>query len=139
MDLKVWAPFADLEKEWRFDFPRLLRETSAFRPSMDVVKTDGQMILTAELAGIDPKDVEVSLDGDLLTIKGEKSDEREVSEADRYVHERTFGSYLRRIVVPEGVTTDDIAANFDNGLLTIQVTIPEERTVEPRRIPVGTK
>jgi HSP20 family protein len=139
MDLKVWAPFADLDKEWRFDFPRLVRETGEFRPSLDVVKTDSQMILTAELAGIDPKDVEVSLDGDILTIKGEKSDEREASEADRYIHERTFGSYQRRIIVPEGVTTDDIAADFDNGILTVRVSIPEEKAVEPRRIPVGTK
>lgn len=139
MDLKVWAPFADLDKEWHFDFPRIIRETSGFRPSIDVVNTDGQLVLTAELPGIAPDEVEVTLDGDILTIMGEKSEEREVSEDDRYVHERTFGSFQRRIAVPEGVTADDIAANFDNGVLTVRVTIPQEQAIEPQRIPVGTR
>ncbi len=139
MDLKVWTPFTDLDKEWRLDFPRLIRETAEFRPSMDVVRTDGQLIMTAELAGIAPEDVDVSLDGDILTIKGEKSDEREVSEADRYLHERSFGSFQRQIAVPEGVSADDISADFDNGILTVIVKIPVEKAVEARRIPVGTK
>lgn len=139
MDLKVWAPFVDLDKEWRLDFPRLMRETEAFRPSMDVAKTDTEIVVTAELPGIDPESVEVSLDGDILTIAGEKSEEREESEADRYVHERVFGSFQRRIAVPDGVMADDIAANFDNGVLTVRVGIPAEKAVEPRRIPVGTK
>ena len=99
MDIKVWAPFMDLDKEWRFDFPRFIRETSGYSPSMDVTRTDGHLVLTAELPGIAPDDVDVSLDGDILTIKGEKSEEREVEEADRYLHERSFGSFQRRIVV----------------------------------------
>lgn len=139
MELKVWSPFADLDKEWRFDFPRLFHETVEFRPSIDVVKEDGQLILTAELPGMTPDDVDVSLDGDLLTIKGEKSDEREVSEDDRYVCERTFGSFTRRITVPDGVTPDSIDATFDNGVLTVHVKLPEEKTTEPRRIPIGAK
>lgn len=137
MDLKIWAPFADLDKEWRLDFPRFVREATEFRPSMDVVRTDGQLVLTAELPGMTPDDVDVSLEGDILTIKGEKSDEREVTEADRYLHERTFGSFQRRIAVPDGVSADDVAADFDNGILTVRVTIPEEKTTEAKRIPVG--
>ena len=139
MDLKVWAPFMDLDKEWHFDFPRFIRETSGYSPSMDVTRTDGHLVLTAELPGITPDDVDVSLDGDILTIKGEKSEEREVEEADRYLRERSFGSFQRRIVVPNGVTADDIAADFENGILTVKVTVPEDKAIEPRRIPVGTK
>lgn len=139
VDLKVWTPFMDLDKEWWFDFPRFVRETSGFRPSMDVVRTDDQLVLTAELPGIVPEDVDVALDGDILTIKGEKSDEREVSDEDRYLHERTFGSFERRIVVPDGVTADDIAADVENGVLTVRVTVPEDKVLEPRHIPVGTK
>ena len=137
MELKVWSPFADLEKEWRFDFPRLL--TSEFRPAIDVVKTEDRIVLTAELPGMTPDDVDVSLDGDMLTIKGEKSDEREVSEDDRYVRERTFGSFTRRITVPEGVTAESIEANFDKGVLTVEVRLPEEKVMEPRHIPVEAK
>lgn len=139
MELKTWMPFPYLDKEWGFEFPRLVRESVEFRPSMDVVKTDGKLVLTAELPGIAADDVDVSLDGDILTIKGEKTDERDISESDRFVHERTFGSFLRRMTMPDGVTPDDIEAGFENGVLTITVTIPEQKEAEPRRIPVGTK
>ncbi len=139
MDLKTWSPIPYLDKEWRIEFPRFVREAGEFRPSMDIVRTNGQLVLTAELPGMSSDNVEVSLDGDILTIKGEKDDEREVSEADRYVHERTFGSFQRRITVPDGVTADSIDADFENGVLTVQVTLPEDKEVEPKRIPVGAK
>jgi len=139
MDLKTWTPFPYLEKEWRIDFPRLVRETGEFRPSIDVVRTNRELVLTAELPGMSSDDVEVSLDGDTLTIKGEKTDERESSEADRHLHERTFGSFKRRMTMPDGVSEDAIDANVENGVLTVQVTLPEEKGVEPKRIPVGAK
>jgi HSP20 family protein len=138
MDLKIWAPFVDVDKDWRFEIPRLLREASGFRPSMDVVKTDGHMVVTAELPGISSDDVEVSLDGDILTIKGEKHEEKEVSEDDRYVHERSYGSFQRRITVPDGISADAIEASFDNGVLTVEVALPEEKPAESKRIPVST-
>lgn len=138
MDLKIWAPFVDVDKEWRFEIPRLLREASGFRPSMDVVKTDGQMVVTAELPGISSDDVEVSLDGDILTIKGEKHEEKEVSEDDRYIHERSYGFFQRRITVPDGISADAIEASFDNGVLTVEVALPEEKPAESKRIPVST-
>jgi HSP20 family protein len=138
MDLKIWAPFVDVDKEWRFEIPRLLREASGFRPSMDVVKTDGHMVVTAELPGISSDDVEVSLDGDILTIKGEKHEEKEVSEDDRYVHERSYGSFQRRITVPDGISADAIEASFDKGVLTVEVALPEEKPAESKRIPVST-
>ena len=139
MELKLWSPFVDLDKEWHFDFPRFVRETTVFRPSMDVTRTDGELVLTAELPGISADEVDVSLDGDILTIKGEKSEEREVSEEDRYIRERTFGSFSRRIVVPDGVSADGIDASFDNGVLTVRVALPDEKAIEPRRIPVEAK
>ena len=138
MDLKTWAPFDYLDKEWRFDFPRFIRETGEFRPSIDVVRTNGTLVLTAELPGMTADDVDVSLDGDILTVKGEKTDEREVSEADRYVHERTFGSFQRRMTLPDGVSATGIYANFENGILTVEVTLPEAKEIEPKKIPVKT-
>ena len=138
MELKIWAPFDDVGKEWRFEIPRLLREASGFRPSMDVVKTDGHLVVTAELPGISSDDVEVSLDGDILTIKGEKREEKEVSEDDRYIHERSYGSFQRRITVPDGISADAIEASFDNGVLTVEVAVPEEKPTESKRIPVST-
>lgn len=137
MELKMWTPFADLDKEWRFDFPGLL--TTEFRPAIDIVKSEHKIVLTAELPGMTPDDVDVSLDGDILTISGEKADEREVAEDDRYVHERAFGSFARRVTVPEGVTADSVGASFENGVLTVTVALPEQKTIEPRRIPVDVK
>lgn len=137
MDLKIWNPFLDLEREWRLDSPRFFGEGLAgFRPTLDVVRGDGELTITAELPGMDPDDVEVTLDDTSLTISGEKSDEREVSDDDRYVCERTFGRFQRRIAMPEGVSADKIAANYDKGVLTVKVTLPEERAIEPRTIPV---
>ena len=139
MDLKTWTPFPYLDREWRLDFPRFMRETNEFRPSIDVVRTNGTLVLTAELPGITADNVDVSLDGDILIIKGEKTEEREVSEADRYVHERTFGSFQRRMTVPDGVSAEGIDANFENGILTVQVVLPEDKEIEPKKIPVLAK
>lgn len=143
MEIKTWAPFfPDIDKEWRlFDFPRLAREMSGFefRPSVDVVKEDDSLRVVAELPGLDSDDVEVSLDGDVLTIKGEKTEEKEISEDDRYLHERTFGKFQRHIQLPSGIDADDVSADFDKGVLTVRVALPKEATAEPRRIPVAAK
>jgi len=139
MELKVWSPFLDLDKEFRFDFPRILREAGGFRPSIDLVKAEGQLTLTVELPGMKAEAVDVSLEGGILTIKGEKNEEKELSDDDRYMHERSYGSFQRRIAMPDGVTEDSIAADFENGVLTVRVALPEERAQEPRRIPVGAK
>lgn len=139
MDLKAWTPFPYLDADWHIDFPRIVREPYPFRPSIDVVKTDGQLVMTAELPGMTVDEVDVSLDGEILTVKGEKSDETKTEEANRYIHERIFGSFQRKITVPTGVTPEDIEAVFENGVLTVQVELPDEETLEPQHIPVTAK
>jgi HSP20 family protein len=139
VELKLWSSFLDLDKEWElFRFPRFLSEMHEFRPSVDVDRHNGDLIVSVELPGIDPaKDVEITVDGDVLVVKGEKSEEREVSEDDRYVHERRYGKFIRRIPLPEGVSADKVMASYDSGVLTVRVTLPEEKAVlEPRTIPV---
>lgn len=140
MELKLWSPFLDLDRGWRFDFPRfgLGREIAefGFRPSIDLVKEDGELAVTAELPGMDPKDIEVTIEGDVLTIRGEKSEEREISEDDRYVHERSFGKFLRRIPLPDGTSPNKMSATYDKGVLTVQVTLPTEAKPQARQIPV---
>jgi HSP20 family protein len=142
MELKLWSPFFDLDKDWHlFDFPRVAREITGFaiRPSVDLIKKDRELIVTVELPGIDPENVEVSLEDDILIIRGEKTDEREISEDDRYMHERTFGTFQRRIPLPDGVSADEVKADYDKGVLTVSVALPEETTPEPRHIPVEVK
>lgn len=139
MKLELWRPFLDLEKEL-IRFPRFVTEgfDFPFHPSMDVARTNGELVVTAELPGIDPdKDVEITVDDDYLIIKGEKSEEKEVSEEDRYMHERKYGKFVRRVPVPAGVSADKIAAKYTKGILTVTVTLPEEaRPVEPEKIQV---
>lgn len=141
MKLELWRPFFELDRDWdpMFRFPRLFegREFD-FRPSIDATRTDGELIIKAELPGIDPaQDMEITVDEDFLMIKGEKSAEKEVKDEDRYVHERRYGKFVRRIPVPEGVSADKVAASYKDGVLTVKILLPEEKAkFEPRKIPV---
>lgn len=118
--------------------PRFFSEAGyRFRPSLDVVRTNGELVITAELPGIDAKNVEVALDGGVLTIAGEKTEDKEVAEEDRYIHERSYGKFQRRIPMPDGVSADKMEADFDAGVLTVHITLPEEKAMEPQKIPIA--
>lgn len=141
MRLEQWKPLIDIERDWELHLPRFWGEKDdfAFRPFMDVVRGEGELVVSAELPGIDAdKDIEITLHDDYLTIKGEKSEDKEVTEDDRYIRERRFGSFVRTIPLPEGVSADKIAAEYTDGVLTVKVALPEEsEPLEPRKIPVG--
>ena len=142
MKLDLWSPFFDFEEDFRPSvLRRFFRDIPAFgfRPSIDLVRKDGELVMTAELPGIDLEDIDVSIDDGMLTVKGEKAEEKETSEDNRYVHERSYGKFVRRVPLPEGVSADKVTADYDKGVLTIKVTLPEEITPEPRRIPVEVK
>lgn len=145
MRLELWRPLVDTEADMDslFRLPGFLRERGdfSFRPSMDIDRENGELVVSAELPGIDPeKDIEITLDEDYLTIKGEKSEEKEISEDDRYMQERRYGKFVRRVPVPVGVTVDDILADYAKGILTVTVTLPKEtKPAEPQKIPVASK
>ncbi len=119
MELKVWSPLLDLDREWRFDLPRLAlsRELFGFdfRPSIDMVEEDGELVVTTELPGMDPAAIDVSVEGDILTVRGEKTAETKVSEEDRYLHERSYGTFQRRIALPAGTSPDKMECNLRQG------------------------
>ncbi len=104
--------------------PLLKRELSwAAAPAVDIVESDKGYEVTAELPGMDEKNIEVKVtNGDLL-IKGEKEEEKEEKKKDYYLQERHFGSFERRFRLPEGVDADKIEASFKKGVLT--VTLPK--------------
>jgi HSP20 family protein len=97
-------------------------------PAVDVVEKDKAYEITAELPGIDEKNVDINVANGMLTIRGEKSEEKEDKRKDYYVSERRFGSFERAFALPEGVDVDKIDASFKKGVLTI--TLPKLREAQ---------
>ncbi len=107
-------------------------------PTIDATETDQEVVITAELPGLDEKDFEVTLAGDLLTIKGEKKSAREESVAGTYFTERRFGSFSRSLRLPFEVKDEKIDATYQKGVLTIRVPRPAEAPSAVKRIEVKT-
>ena len=108
-----------------FDMDPFRRAKAAFsgRPAVDVTETEKGYKVVAELPGMDEKNIEVKIASGMLTIKGEKQDEKEEKKKDYYMQERSYGSFQRSFQVPEGVDTDKIEASFKKGILS--VTLPK--------------
>jgi HSP20 family protein len=105
-------------------------------PAVDIDETDKEMVVTAELPGVSDKDVEVSLAGDILTIKGEKKAEHEEKNGDATYMERRFGSFSRSLRLPFEVKDEKVDAKFKDGVLTIRLPKPAELQRSVRRIEV---
>ena len=104
-------------------------------PAVDMTEKDKEFEITAELPGLDEKDVEVKLSNGNLTIKGEKKEEKEEREKDYYLSERRYGSFVRSLPVPDGVMADKVEASFAKGVLTIRLPKTPEAQKE-KTIPV---
>ncbi|RZN25378.1 Hsp20/alpha crystallin family protein [Bradyrhizobium sp. Leo121] len=94
---------------------------------MDVSETDKAIEITAELPGLEQKDVELNLTDNLLTIRGEKKNEREEKSKDYHLVERSFGSFARSVELPPGVKAEDISAEISKGVLKVTVRKPEPK------------
>ena len=105
-------------------------------PRSDVIETDDAVEVTVELPGMEQKDVEVSLAGDTLTVKGEKKIEHKDEKRGYYVSERSYGSVYRTIPLPAGVDTDKADATFKNGVLTVRIPQTPEAKAKAKRIDV---
>lgn len=95
-------------------------------PSMDVAETESDIIVKAEVPGLDKDDISLSLQGDILTIRGEKKDERKEEKGSYRLLERRYGSFQRTVTLPTGVDPEKIEAKFRNGVLTIKMSKTEE-------------
>ncbi len=141
---EIWQPFQNLRQEvdrlfedfghgfWRLPTRRSLFEAepfwrrsvlSASAPAVDVAEKETSYEITAELPGMDEKNIELTVADDMLTIKGEKREEKEEKKKDYYISERRFGSFERSFRLPEGVEPEKIEAAFKKGVLT--VTLPK--------------
>lgn len=134
-----WNTFRDLERE----VDRLLQGvTLAFPgvrlgqpyPAMNLYERDNEFLLTAELPGVRSEDLELTVAGGILTIKGSRNDSPEIPEERFRRSERFRGSWQRTIPVPDRVKTEELTAEFHNGIL--QIHLPKSEEVLPRQIPV---
>jgi HSP20 family protein len=109
----------------------------SFNPRVNVAENEKEIQVTAELPGIDSKDVDVSLARDVLTIRGEKREEKKDEKENYYRMERSYGSFSRSIPLPSGlVNADQIDANFKNGVLTVTLPKRKEAQATTKRIAV---
>ena len=140
--LAPWTGFTTLQKEidrlferfWepRWDeFPALAGE---WTPSLDLSETKDALVVKAEIPGIDPKEIEVSLQDQVLTIKGEKRQEKEEKDEHYFRMERSYGGFVRSIRLPVPVDGSKVSATFKNGLLTVK--LPKTPAARGTTIPV---
>ena len=106
-------------------------------PRINVAETDDEIRLTAELPGVTEKDVQVTLDGDLLVIAGEKKQEKEEEHGNLRIVERSFGRFRRALRLPFVPEPDHVQAQFKDGVLTVEVPKEAEQRKRTRQIPVS--
>jgi HSP20 family protein len=135
-------PFRDitsLRDEMNRLFTRTLGEGSsagsAWTPAVDIFDAADAIVLKAELPGLSPDDIDIEVDDNVLTLKGERRFEEKVEEGRYYRVERAYGSFQRSVTLPQGVKADEITATFDSGVLTVRV--PKAAEVKPRKIAVA--
>ncbi len=109
---------------------------SAWTPAVDIFDTDQAIVLRAELPGLAPEDIDIEIDDNVLSLKGERRFQEEVEEGRYYRLERAYGHFQRNVTLPQGVKAEEISASFDNGVLSVRV--PKAEEIRPRKIAVET-
>jgi HSP20 family protein len=150
-ELTTWKPFRELAPFK--DFERMRREmdrlwdsffdgglrgrterVAEWLPSLDVSETKNELVVKAEVPGMDPKDIDISLSDGMLTIKGEKKQEKEEKEADYHLVERSYGSFTRSVQLPKEVQSEKINASYKNGIL--KITLPKSEEAKKKEIKI---
>jgi len=112
-------------------------DPSQFLPPMDMRETEDKVIIEAELPGLEPKDVDIHIEGRTLILSGERRQEKEEKKGSWHRVERSQGSFRRELELPHGADPEKVEAAFRNGILTVEVAKKEE--ARPRTIPVKCK
>lgn len=145
MELTKWDPFREMED--LFDhYSRNLRHPHRSRhhmmapgdwvPRVDICETDAAFVIQLEVPGLEKKDIKVSVDGGILTVQGERRQEKKEKEEDTKYHriERFYGSFTRSFALPDNVDETKIDAVFKDGVLNLQV--PKTETAKPKTIDI---
>jgi HSP20 family protein len=120
----------DMEPFWRRDFGFNVT------PAIDIAENDKAFEFTAELPGLEAGNIDIQLADGMLTIKGEKQEEKEEKTKDRYVAERRYGSFRRSLQVPGSIDADKVEANYKSGVLTVTLPKSPEAQKNHKTIPV---
>jgi HSP20 family protein len=148
MAIVRWKPFRDLLATER-EFDRIFREafsplfsereaelsTRAWAPAVDIFETENNIVLKAELPGVEPKDVEVRVEDNTLYLKGERKFEKETKEENYHRIERSYGSFARSFALPNSIDAEKVAAEYKDGLLTL--TLPKREEAKPKTIKIN--
>ena len=146
MALVRWDPFRELNTlqsqvnrmfgvsgvDWS---DRLPADTTTWAPKVDIFETDTDLVLKAELPGIDPKDVDLSLEKNVLTLKGQRLFEHEDKKDNYHRVERSYGSFTRSFSLPTTIEEGKIRADYKDGVLT--VSLPKTKQALPRQIKIA--
>ena len=145
MAIVRWEPLRDLMTSQR-GIDRLFKEaftpfydegessTRTWAPPVDIYETENDIVLKAELPGMDPKDVEVKVEDNTLYLKGERKFEKEVRNENYHRVERSYGSFARSFSLPNSISSEKVKAEFKDGLLTL--TLPKREEAKPRTIKI---
>lgn len=140
-----YEPFAFFRDEMNRLFDNFFRgvdiepfgkKFAAFSPNIDISETDKEVVISAELPGIEEKDIDVSLTKDSITIKGEKKEEKEEKGKNYYRMERSYGSFSRTIPLPVEIDSDKTTAEFKKGVLTIKMPKTAEAIKETKKVQI---
>jgi HSP20 family protein len=117
--------------------PRLTAEPLGWIPTVDLIDQNGEYLLTAELPGMTQDDIEVDVQDDVLTLRGEKSESAEHEDKDHRLYERSYGSFERSFTLPRAVDSEGVTADYENGVLTVH--IPKTEVAKGRKIAISSK
>jgi HSP20 family protein len=151
MTLMRWSPPKEIERwfEELFEEPfspriwrrlpmwRRLRELEGISPAVDMYDKKDEIVVKAEIPGVEKENINISLTDNKLTIKGEIKKEEEVKEEDYHYSERAYGSFVRALTLPTKVQADKVKASFSNGILEIH--LPKADGAKPKEIKIGVK
>lgn len=142
--LTRWDPYRELATmrsmmdrlmdEDVFRLPRLWERQNEFGLALDVAEKSDAYIVKASVPGVAPEDVEITLSDNVLTIKGEMKEDKEIKEEAYHLRERRFGQFTRSVTLPMPVNADKIEAVNENGVLTL--TLPKAESTKPKKIEV---
>jgi HSP20 family protein len=116
--------------------PRLRAEEEVISPAVDIFEEGDDLVVKAELPGINKENIEVKVTDDYITISGEKKKEEKIEKKDYYRYERSYGSFSRTFRLPVDVQTDKAKAKFENGVLEIRIPKTEEAKTKERKLQI---